>query len=72
MNKEVSAVEWLIRQALKWNKDNISENDFIEFPKDAFKKAKEIEFENNINQWQKGWDDAFDLMQVSRKNKPKS
>jgi hypothetical protein len=71
MNKEVSAVEWLMSQALKWNKDNISQNDFIEFPKDAFKKAKEIELKNNINQWKKGWDDAFDLMQVSRTNIPK-
>ena len=31
MNKEVSAVEWLMSQALKWNKDNISQNDFISF-----------------------------------------
>jgi hypothetical protein len=53
-----TAVEWLINQSLNWSRDTKNSNDYIEFPKNAIKQAKQMEKEQRIKDYNAGYDDA--------------
>jgi hypothetical protein len=42
-NKQQTAVEWLMNQALSWTKNTKTGCHHIEFPNDSFEQAKEME-----------------------------
>lgn len=66
MNK-LTAIEWLRSQFIAGTHSTTKDEMYITLPKNALKKALEMEEKQNRIKWQEGWDDAFDLIDYTKK-----